>query len=340
MPKRPLTSSILAIGLAVLGCDEPKQEAVQVEAEAAAEASASLQVHNQIAADDLPLEAIVELIEREDVRDAESLEALINAEDSPIQIDLDNDGKRDFIQVHEVVVAADARAQVDADAKLEVEATVDVDADGEPALVIDGKDGQKVRFELRVVPSSKVEIEADAPEVVIETTTKVETVVVATVDLELHEAEREVVIEAHYAPTIVVVAEPHVVVERSYVHRVELVHRHDHLVVVGAPFVAWVWIGHRPIYVGHIHLPPGHAKKRGLYWHHGRGHYKYKHKHGHPGHGGKTHVKVKGGSGGPSKVHVKSSGGGSKVHVKSSGGGGKVHVKSGGGGKGGKGKGK
>ncbi|MFO7564706.1 MAG: hypothetical protein R6X02_18830 [Enhygromyxa sp.] len=300
--------------LALLACDDTKPvEAKQVEAKNTASLQADSQV--SIAAKDLELAAVVELIEREDVRDAESLEALINADDSTIDVDIDKDGKRDFVSVHEVEIAGGARAELEANAK--VEATVEDDG----ALTITGEDGQKVRFELRAIPSSKVRVEAKPEAEAVELTSEeleAEAVLVATVDLELHAEQREVVIEASYAPELVVVAE--VEVERRHVHQIELEHRSDHLVVVGAPFVAWVWIGHRPVYVGHVHLPPGHAKKLGLHWHHpgrGRGHGHHPHKHG-----------------GPDKVHVKVKGDGGKVHVKSKGGkGGK-----GKGGKGGKGK--
>lgn len=321
MSKPTLTLSAV-FSLALLGCDEGN-EAKQVEVEN----TASLQANTTatIAAKDLELAAVVELVEREDVRDAESLEALINAEDSTIDIDIDKDGKRDFISVHEVAVAGDARVEIAADAKVEAQA----EADG--ALTVTGDDGQQVRFELRAIPSSKVEVETEAVAVA---TAEVETVVVATVDIELHAEQREVVVEASYAPDVVVVAD--VEIEHTYVHRVELEHRHDHLVVVGAPFLAWVWIDVRPVYVGHVHLPPGHAKKLGLHWHH-PGHHGHHGHHG--GHGGpdKVDVKVHGG-GGPDKVHIKAHGGHggpNKVHVKAKGGGGgKVHVKSKGGGKG------
>jgi hypothetical protein len=307
---KPKLTLPAVLALALLGCDEAQPtEAKQVEPEHPPTLQANTQV--TIAAKDLQLAAIVELIEREDVRDAESLEALLNADDSEIDLDIDKDGKRDFIAVHEVEVEGSARAELAADTKVEAE----VEDDG--AVAITGADGQKVRFELRAIPSSKVTVEVEsAPEL----TAEVETVSVATVDVELHTEQREVVVEARYASEIVVVSD--VEVEHTYVHRIELEHRHDHLVVVGAPFIAWVWIGARPVYVGHVHLPPGHAKKLGLHWHHpGRGH----HKHGGPD---KVHVKVHGG--GPDKVHVKSKSGGGKTHVK---------VKSGGkGGKGGKGK--
>lgn len=296
MPK-PTLPLILG-ALILLACDESKpivEEAKQVEVENTPSLQANTEI--RIAAKDLELEAIVELIEREDVRDAESLEALINAEDSTIDIDIDHDGKRDFVAVHEVERARSARAEPSVDAKLEAE----VEDDG--ALTVTGADGQKVRFELRAIPSSKVNVEAEsAPELDAE----LETVVVATVDVELHTEQREVVVEASYAPEVVVVAD--IEVERTVVHRIELEHRHDHLVVVGAPFVAWVWIDVRPVYVGHVHLPPGHAKKLGLHWHH------HHHHHGHPHHRGpdKVHVQVKAKGGGPDKVHVKTKGGPAK----------------------------
>lgn len=298
----------LALALLALGCDEAKQ--------AEAEGTASLQANATITAKDFELATVVELVEREDVRDAESLEALLNAEDSTIRVDVDSDGTRDFIQVHEV-----GEAGLAGSAKVEVEA--EAEADG--ALRVAGKDGEKVTFELRVVPSSKVVLQVDPVEPV-----EVETVVVATVNIELQEAEKRVVVEASYAPTIVVVSD--VEVEHVYVHHVELEHRHDHWVVVGSPFVAWVWIDARPHYYGHVHLPPGHAKKLGLYWYgghhgghgngHGKGHWK-----GHGGHHDVHHDVHHGGHhGGPDKVHVKvkgGHGGGGKVHVKTKGGGGK-----------------
>jgi hypothetical protein len=304
MAKSTLTLPVmLALVSPLLGCDEAKQ--------VDAESSASAQAQYTVAAKDLELEAVVALVEREDVRDAASLEALINAEDSTIDIDIDKDGKRDFISVHEVAIAGEARAALAANAEVEAQA----DADG--ALTITGDDGQKVSFELRAIPSSKVVVESETVEVSV-TEVEVEPVVVATVDVELHAEKQQVVVVASYAPTVVVVSD--VEIEHTYVHHVELEHRHDHLVIVGAPFIAWVWLDVRPVYVGHVHLPPGHAKKLGLYWYHD-GH----HGHGHHGHGGHhpAGVKVHGG-GGPAKVHVKAKGGGGgKVHVKAKGGKGK-----------------
>jgi hypothetical protein len=287
MSKHTLSLPVIFALAASLGCDEAKQ------AEASTTASASTQASYTVAAKDLVLADVVELVEREDVRDAESLEALINAEDSTIDVDIDKDGKRDFISVHEVTITAEPGAEPTADANIEAQA----EADG--ALTITGEDGQKVRFELRAIPSSKVEVEVENVDIV-SADVETETVVVATVDVELHAEKREVMIEASYAPTIVVVSE--VEIEHTYVHHVALEHRHDHLVVVDAPFIAWVWLDVRPVYVGHVHLPPGHAKKLGLHWHHsGHGH------HGHHGHGGpdKVHVQVHDGHGGPDRIHVK-----------------------------------
>jgi hypothetical protein len=299
MSKHAYTLALALLALECLGCDEAKQAEV--------DSTASLQANTTIAAKDFELATVVELVEREDVRDAESLEALINAEDSTIHVDVDGDGTRDFIQVHEV-----GEAGLAGSAKVEVKA--EAEADG--ALRVAGKDGEAVHFELRVVPSSKVVVQVEEVE-----PAEVETVVVATVEVKLDEAEHRVIVEARYAPTVVVVSD--VEVEHVYVHHIELEHRHDHWVVVGSPFVAWVWIDARPFYYGHVHLPPGQAKKMGLYWHgghhgggHGNGHWKGG---GHGGGHGGHHA-------GPGKVHVKAKGG-------PSGGGGKSK-----GGKGGKGK--
>lgn len=311
MSKHTLTLPVIFALAASLGCDEAKQ----VEAEA--EASANMQASYTVAAKELELAAVVELVEREDVRDAESLEALINADDSTIDVDIDKDGKRDFISVHEVTIEGEAKAELAADVNIEAQA----EADG--ALTITGDDGQKARFELRAIPSSKVTVETEAVEVV-SAEVEADAVVVATVDIELQAEKRQVVVEASYAPTVVVVSD--VEIEHTYVHHIELEHRDDHLVIVGAPFIAWVWIDVRPVYVGHVHLPPGHAKKLGLHWHHPG------HGHGHHGHGhADVHVDVHE-HGGPDTVHITSHGGPDKVHVTShGGGGGKVQIKAKGG---------
>ncbi|MFV8749355.1 hypothetical protein ACNOYE_02260 [Nannocystaceae bacterium ST9] len=273
-----LPTTMFALTLLALACDEAKQ----VDGEAA-----SLRANTTIAAKDFELAALVALVERKDVRDAESLEALINAEDSTIQVDVDADGKRDFVQVREV---GEVRLASTAKAKAEAE------TDG--ALKVAAADGEAVQFEFRAVPSSKLLLTVEPVEV--------ETVVLASLEVTLREADRQVVVEARYAPTVIVVAETEV--EHVYVHHIELEHRHDHLVVVDAPFVAWVWIDARPLYVGHVHLPPGHAKQLGLYWYepgHGHGHGHHEHKHHdhhdhHDHHGGpdKIEIKVKSGHGG------------------------------------------
>ncbi len=296
-----LLSATLALGSAVLGCDEAKQ--VEADGTASVQANATT-----IAAKDFELAAVVELVEREDVRDAESLEALLNAEDSTIRVDVDDDGTRDFIAVHEV---GKARAEVDAKVELAAE------ADG--AVAVAGDDGEKVQFELRAIPSSKLEVETEAEVVELAAEAETTSVVVATVDIELHTEAKEVVVEAHYAPTVTVVSD--VELAHHYTHRVALEHRHDHLVVVGAPLLAWVWIDVRPVYVGHLHLPPGHAKKLGLHWNYD----------GHHGHHDKTRVVIHEsghghGHGGADKVGLKTKGGG-KAKTKAKTGSGKVEVK-------------
>lgn len=318
MSKHTLTLPVMFALALALGCDEAKQVEGEARASAATPADAPVQASYTVAAKELELSAVAELIEREDVRDAESLEALINAEDSTIDVDIDKDGKRDFISVHEVTVDGQAKAELAADVEVEAQ----VEADG--ALTITGADGEQVRFELRAIPSSKVEVDVDAVELV-SAEVEAQAVVIATVDIELQVEKKQVVVVASYAPTVVVVSD--VEIEHRYVHHIELEHRDQHLVVVGSPFIAWVWLDVRPVYVGHVHLPPGHAKKLGLHWHHpghGHGHHKH-HKHGH-GHGHAdvhhdVHVEVHG-HGGPDKIHIKTKGGphGGKVHIKAKGG--------------------
>jgi hypothetical protein len=297
-----------------LGCD--KTEATEVSADAAVSANYTVK------AEDLDLEAVVAVVEREDVRDAESVEALLNAEDSPVQLDVDEDGQRDFISVHEVVEAR--TAPTNTDAKVAAGSTIDVEVD----------DGATARFELRVVPSSTNT--ATAVDVVVEHEVEAPSVVVATIDFKVDVKAEAVIVEAAYAPAVIIVEGSEV--ERVYVHEIHIHEHHDHHIVVAAPFVAWVWLGARPVYVGHYHLPPGHAKHLGLHWtghvgHHGHGgHHGHVSHHGHGGHGGSgnTHVKIKskGGGGGNTHVQIKSKGGGGggNTHVK-------VKGKAGGGGK-------
>jgi hypothetical protein len=310
-PSDFLIPILAATASLAIGCE--KTEATDVSGSAAAQAQYTVK------AEDVDLEAVVTLIEREDVRDAESVEALLNAEDSPIQLDVDADGERDFISVHEVIEARTTPSNTEA--TVAAGATVDVAVD----------DGATARFELRVVPSSTNTKPADV-EVVVEHETEAPSVVVATLDFKVDVKAEAVIVEASYAPIVVIVEGSEI--ERVYVHEIHIQEHHDHHIVIAAPFVAWVWLGARPIYVGHHHLPPGHAKKLGLYWHGDYGHHGYG---GHGGHGN-THVKIKS-KGGPSgggntQVKIKSKGGPSgggntQVKVKSKGGGG-----GGGGGKG------
>lgn len=299
-PPHRLILPILAAASLVTGCD--KTEATDVSGNTAVEARYTVK------AEELDLEAVVALIEREDVRDAESVEALLNAEDSPVVLDVDEDGERDFISVHEVVEARTTPSNVDT--KVAAGSTVDVEV----------QDGATARFELRVVPSSTNK--APEVEVVVEHEAEAPNVVVATLDFKVDVKAEAVIVEASYAPIVVIVEGSGV--ERVYVHEIHIHEHHDDHIVVAAPFVAWVWLGARPVYVGHHHLPPGHAKHLGLDWHHGHG--------GHHGGHGNTHVKIKskgGPSGGHTQVKIKSKGGpgGGNTHVKvkskSKGGGGK-----------------
>jgi hypothetical protein len=314
---RPFQTLIIPIVLATTltaACE--KTEATDVTG------SAGVEAQYTVKAEDIDLEAVVALVEREDVRDAESVEALLNAEDSPVQLDVDADGQRDFISVHEV---AEARTTpTNSEAKLAAGSTIDVKVD----------DGAMARFEIRVIPSSTNTAAAVDVDVVVEQEAEAPSVVVATLDFKVDVKAEAVIVEAAYAPAVIIVEGSEI--EPVFVHEIHIHEHHDSHIVVAAPFVAWVWLGARPVYVGHYHLPPGHAKHLGLHWH---GNYHVKG--GHPGHGGRvghgghgnTHVKIKskGASGGNTQVKIKSKGGG--------GGGGSTHVKvksKGGGGGGGK----
>jgi hypothetical protein len=263
-----------------------------------------------VKAEDLNLAAMVALVEREDVRDAESVEALLNAEDSPVQLDVDADGQRDFVSVHEVVEARTAPSNTEAE--LAAGATIDVEVE----------DGATARFEVRVVPSSTNP--ATNVDVVVEQQAEAPSVVVATMDFKVDVKAEAVIVEASYGPVVVIVEGSEI--ERVYVHEIHIHEHHEDHIVVAAPFVAWVWLGARPIYVGHHHLPPGHAKQLGLVWHDD---YSYHGSHG--GHGNtQVKIKSKGGpsGGGNTSVKIKSKGGPSgggntSVKVKSKGGGGK-----------------
>lgn len=232
------------LGLAAAsGCDAPAAE-MAVEARADVPEPPTMAAYT-VAAADFDLEATLALVERKDVESAAELEVILNADDSPIRVDVDRDGARDFIQVHEVAPPARGRAT----------------------------------FEFRAVASASAHLEADATFVTL-----------ATADFELDPATRVVTIEGRYAPVVVDVR-PEVTVVRHF----------EPSVVVAAPFFTWLWVGGRAEYVGHVHLPPGHAKKVGLAWtvHHGPVHAHVRgHGHAHVrGHGhGHAH--------GPLVVHV------------------------------------
>lgn len=286
------------------GCDAPP---AMVEAEAHVEVpEPPTMASYTVAAADFDLAATMALVEREDVKSAAELEVIINAEDSPIVVDVDRDGVRDFIQVYEVGAPAQGHAT----------------------------------FEFRAVAPPLPSVSASASASI---AAEPHFVTLATAEFSLDAATQVVTIEGRYAPVVVDV-QPEVTIVR----------RVEHTVIVGAPFFAWLWVDVRPVYVGHVHLPPGHAKKLGLGWkvhhhHHGvgpglhmdmghRGHAKVKHK----GHGGHAKFKAKGHA--PhGKVSIKAKHHAPSFKAKASfgaGGGSKRSAKGGGGGKsGGKGKG-
>jgi len=254
----PRTVRCLSLGfsalLSGLGCDsEPVVAEAQVTAEVVA-TPPELQAHvveppvvtagYTIERKAFDLEATLALAEREEIESAAELEVVINADDSPVVVDVDRDGARDFIQVYELPRAEE----------------------------------NHVSFEFRAVASSHGKVAADA-----------EFVALATADFRLDPVAKVVVVEGRYTPVVVDVTHDFVVTRTISIEtRQEVGRRH---VVVGAPFVAWVWLDARPVFVGHVHLPPGHAKKLGLSWHgHGHAHGHGHHRHGaHGKHGAVVH---------------------------------------------------
>lgn len=305
---------LTAATILATGCE--KTEATDVSG------SAGVEARYTVKAEDLDLEAVVALVERGDVRDAESVEALLNAEESPVQLDVDEDGERDFVSVHEVVEVRTASSNVDTEVAV-----------GSPTVDVEVEDGAMARFELRVIPSSTNKAADVDVDIVVEQEVEAPSVVVATLEFKVDVKAEAVIVHASYAPIVVIVEGSEI--EPVYVHEIHIHEHHDDHIVVAAPFVAWVWLGARPVYVGHHHLPPGHAKHLGLHWGSDYGHHGGHGKHGGHGGHGNTHVKIKSkgghGGGGNTQVKIKSKGGpsGGNTHVK---------VKSKGGGGGGKGK--
>lgn len=208
-------ASVQAQGAAdVVVAKEAKGEAA-VEAGLAAEAGAEVTIEPA----SFDLAAVSTVVKEGEIESAAELEVIVNDEARGYnRIDIDADGKIDHVQVVEVEVEGEAKADVEAD----------------------------VVLELRVIPSSKIEVE--------------HAVTFATVSFVRHPVNPEVEIRASYTA---VVHQPEVHV---YTHVVPV--RIDAGVIVGGSvFLSWVYAVERPVYVGvyvvddHGHwIPPGHVK--------------------------------------------------------------------------------
>lgn len=214
-------------------------------AKAVAEGTAAIEV--EVKAEMLDLDASVDLIKSGKVKDARELEKRLNDPKSKLaKIDIDGDGIIDFVQVVEV------------------------------------KEGDDIHFELRVVPSTKMDAEY--------------AVTVATIEMRPDKDAGKITVHATYTAVV----EHHDVY--VYEYAVPATWDGDVVVVVGAPFFGWVYAEH-DVYVGvyvhdewiavpgvmiHVDVdhgcwPPGHCK-RGKYK-------KHKFKGGHKGHKGKVKIK-------------------------------------------------
>jgi hypothetical protein len=262
---------------------------VEAEAQVVGAGEANGGAEAVIEAKSFDLEAVTTIVQEGEIESAAELEVIINDEAHGYNhIDIDADGKIDHVQVVEVEVDGDA----------EVEADVDAD----------------VVLELRVIPSSKAEVEA--------------AVTFATVTFVRHPVDSEVEIHASFTA---VVRQPEV---KVYTHVVP-VKIEAGVLVGGSVFLSWVYATERPVYVGvyvvderGYWIPPGHAK---------HGHWKatgHHDAHGEVhGHGkskskgdGRVVVDIRGGTG----IHFGGSGKTSKHHSGSSSGGKSKSSKSGG----------
>jgi len=269
--KRSTALLLASMWVGVAACDvatevDPKASVeahgaanVVVEHDVEAQAEAKGEVEAELEAKSFDLEAVTKLVKKGDLESAAELEVIINDEARGYnRIDIDADGKVDHVQVVE----------------LEPEARVEGNADA----------GAEVVLELRVIPSSKPEVEA--------------AVTFATVTFVRHPVNSEVEIRASFTA---VVQDPELHV---YTHVIPV--RIDTGVIVGGSvFLSWVYATERPVYVGvyvvderGYWIPPGHLK-------HGHwkadGHHEEVEVHGHGhGHGhadGKVVVELHGGAG-------------------------------------------
>lgn len=209
------------------------------DAKAVAEGSAAIKT--EVKADMLDLDASVDLIKSGKVKDARELEKRLNDPKKGLaKIDIDGDGIIDFVQVVEV------------------------------------KEGDDIHFELRVVPSTKMDAEY--------------AVTVATIEMKPDKEAGKITVHATYTAVV----EHHDVY--VYEYAVPATWDGDVVVVVGAPFFGWVYAEH-DVYVG-VYVHDEWIAVPGVVFvdvhHHGKfkKHKFKKHKFkGHKGHKGKVKIK-------------------------------------------------
>ncbi len=214
-------------------------------AKAVAEGTAAIEV--EVKADMLDLDASVDLIKSGKVKDARELEKRLNSPKSKLaNIDIDGDGIIDFIQVVEV------------------------------------REGDDINFELRVIPSTKMDAEY--------------AVTVATIAVVSDKSASKVTVRATYTAVV----EHHDVY--VYEYAVPATWEGDVIVVADAPFFGWVY-GSHDVYVGvYVHeewiAVPGVVivdidHHHGKFKKHKFKKHKFKKHHKGKGHRGKGKIKIK-----------------------------------------------
>jgi hypothetical protein len=293
--KTRIHATCFALPFLLMGCDTAAEAEATNDKTAAANVAAGAQAEATVQAD-AELEGTIE----------------------PAAIDIEATAK--LIESGEIETAEELEIALNDEARGLAKVDVDLDGKVDPIAVVEvrGEADVQSQLEVRAVPSARLDVE--------------HSVVIAVFDFKPIEAEKRVVMRAHYGPAVRVRAKA----EAEFVYEASFVATFSHHVVVGAavPLVTWAFIVERPVYYGvwvhehhHVKIPPGHLKhghwkatghhhaKAGAHAH-ADGHASAKH------HGG---VKVKHHGGGGAKVKAKSShDGGAK---------GKVSVKLGGGAK-------
>jgi hypothetical protein len=172
---------------------------VEHEVEARAEAKGELEAQAVIEPKSFDLEAVAKLVKKVELESAAELEVIVNDEKRGYnRIDIDADGKLDHVQVVEVEVEDEGEADADADAE--------------------------VVLELRVIPSSKGEVEA--------------AVTFATLTFVRHPVNSEVELRASFTA---VVQDPELHVY-TYVVPVRI---DAGVIVDGSVFLSWVYATER-----------------------------------------------------------------------------------------------